>query len=308
MDQTQKAEHAEAVQKWLDAVQRYGSGWDEDAPEIPVDYEIDVDMTHYHQGGEFYLPLGDQPTMPLFPKGGRFSNPRYDIMCRVRRVKAHMNRMITAMEYAYRTLAEPQSFAVNIWDHVKLATELLKGAHHGTGFRTVAHAHFTTPLEAHVTKIPSSQKWDVSCGYYLVDGEAPRWQFGLTTTVFTTCPFVLFETKGKHSHTQRTHIVISLEADAPIVPGAIMREINQRLVPVMSAMKIPDEVVQVCKSYAGPTFTEDAAVRVVKILRGITAEFNPNGERIHRCHVRAISEDSHLAHDIETSLETDINT
>ena len=52
--------------------------------------------------------------------------------------------------------------------------------------------------------------------------------------------------------------------------AAFMREMSVRLVPVMSNMKIPDEAIQVLKSYSGPTLTEDVAARMEKILRGVT--------------------------------------
>ena len=52
--------------------------------------------------------------------------------------------------------------------------------------------------------------------------------------------------------------------------GAIIREMSVRLVSVISKVKIPDETIQVLKSYSGPTFTEDVPVRMEKILRGVT--------------------------------------
>lgn len=303
MDSVQRDTYKPQVDKWLAAVKQYGQGWDEDGPEIPVDYELDVEMARYYLGGLFKIFDGTRAHL--------FTQPRVEILARVRKVKAHMNRMISAVEFSRDQLAlENEGTAIDIWQFLKAASQYLADAHHGTRFRVMAHSKITTRLLAHCTGLPSSLPWDLTAGCELVGtdgtpGLTRQYHLGLRTPVFTTCPFVLYETNGQHSHTQRTYIDLLVTANEPMIPGPIMREICTRLVPVMSNMKIPDEVVQVCKSYAGPTFTEDGAVRVVKILRGITAEFCPDGD-VRGAHVKAISEDSHLAHDIETALWSDL--
>lgn len=308
MDQEQEAKYGSLIEKWKSAAEKYGTGWDEDAPEIPVDYVIDVDMVDYYVGGLFKLFDGNTAHL--------FTTPQCDIMASVTKVKAHMNRMISAVEFAKRDLAKDDpGNAIPVWDFVKGAAEYLCGAHHGCHFRIVANSRITTTLFAHATGIPSTLPWDIRVGYDMrepnqeCEGDERtferRYIFGIRTTVFTVCPFVLHETCGKQSHTQRSHIDITIEADRPVLAAPIMREICRRLVPVMSNMKIPDEVVQVLKAYSGPTFTEDACVRVMKILRGITQEMVPDG-RIYDCKVQVISEDSHLAHDIVSTLRNDL--
>jgi GTP cyclohydrolase FolE2 len=304
MDKTQSEKYQEVVDKWKEAAKSYGRGWDEDGPEIPVDYDLDVDMVNYHLAGLF--KVFDGKTAHLF------SNPKCDILARVRKVKAHMNRMISSLEFAEQDLgAAHPGQAVPVWEWARLATEKLCLAHHGSRFRVMANTLLTTKLAAHCTGLPSTLPWHARFGYELNsawggDGlKQGRYLFGLRTTVFTVCPFVLHETEGKQSHTQRSHVDVELVTDAPVLAGPIMREISTRLIPVMSNMKIPDEVVQVLKAYCGPTFTEDATVRVQKILRGITAEFVPDGQ-VLGCKVTVVSEDSHLAHDIKTTLECDL--
>jgi len=303
MDKEQEEKYGKLVAQWKEAVESYGTGWDEDGPEIPVDYPLDVDMVNYYLSGLFKVYDGKEAHL--------FTMPKCDILARVTRVKAHMNRMISSMEFARDTLkTEKADEAVPAWEWAKLAAENLRDAHHGSKFRVMARSKISSKLKAHCTGIPSTLPWSIGIGYELSDRIDPdlkqgHYLFHLRTTVFTVCPFVLFETDGKQSHTQRTHIDIELITDAPVVFAPIMREVTGRLVPVMSNMKIPDEVVQVLKSYAGPTFTEDGAVRVQKILRGITAEFVPDGKVIN-CKVKAVSEDSHLAHDIVTTLENDL--
>lgn len=331
MDNAQEQAYGEYVDKWREAVKQYGTGWDEDGPEIPVDYPLDVDMVNYFCRGLFEVSDGMRYHV--------FTNPKCDVLARVRKVKAHMNRMISAMEFAADHLRHTDPHAnvepvterpnpndvhrpdvtmdfnrrVDAWDFARLATLLLADAHHGSLYRVVLRSRILTRLAGHCTGIPSSLPWDIGIGVERQrendDPDAkladPVYLFELRTTVFTVCPFVLHETDGKQSHTQRTHIELQLRTTGRVDFDAILREIAGRLVPVMSNMKIPDETVQVLKSYSGPTFTEDGAVRVQKILRGITAEFLPDGQVLN-CRVRAISEDSHLAHDIVTTLENDL--
>jgi GTP cyclohydrolase FolE2 len=265
---------------------------------IPVDYDLDVSMEPYMVGGLFSIPIEEDGERALF------TNPQCSVSATLQIVKAHMNRMITSLEYA-REDAQHNG-AVDVWEFVELATKRLQDAHHGTSFRAFAEADIARDLQAHLTQIPSTQKWGIGVGY-VRNGEKDKHLFRLKTRVFTTCPFVLWETGGKQSHTQRTDIEINLTAPARVLPGPIMREINTRLVPVMSAMQIPDEVVQVLKSFSGPSFTEDAAVRVVKIVRGIKDQFLPDSEESVLCNVRVVSEDSHLAHDVVTQLETELD-
>jgi GTP cyclohydrolase FolE2 len=290
------------VDRWKKAVDKYGKGWDEDGPEIAVDYELDVEMARYYLAGLFKAFDGKSAHL--------FTMPQVDILARVRKVKAHMNRLISCVEFARRDLEEANpGGAVPVWEWAQAAVETLRDAHHGSRFRVMARSKIASRLTAHCTGIPSTLPWDVGFGAELVPAGTKDWRlwyhFFLRTTVFTTCPYVLHETDGKQSHTQRTHVNLWLRTSAPVLFAPIIREITTRLVPVMSNMKIPDEVVQVLKSYAGPTFTEDGAVRVVKILRGITAEFCPEGE-VDDCMVKVVSEDSHLAHDVETTLTNNL--
>jgi GTP cyclohydrolase FolE2 len=207
-----------------------------------------------------------------------------------------------------------------------LAVNKLDEAHHGSRFRVAVSTVLTQRLKGHCTGIPSTLPWRARFSFerrhlcpesvHLDKGQPAKscpscggskvedfYTLELETTVFTACPFVLYETDGHQSHTQRTHVRVELDADRPLLGAAVMREITTRLVPVMSNMKIPDEVVQVLKSYAGPTFTEDGAVRVQKILRGVGAEMCPDGT-IRELRVKVVSEDSHLAHDVVTTLVT----
>lgn len=303
MDKEQEQNYRADVDKWKNAVTQYGTGWDEDGPEIPVDYPIDVDMVNYQIAGLFRIFDGKEAHL--------FSMPTCDVLARVRKVKAHMNRMISAMEFAREDMSKDHTGqAIPVYPWAQRAVEYLKGAHHGDHYRVIARGQIATHLEAHATKLPSTLPWDIGCGYEMWKGLGDgvwerRYILELRVCVFTTCPFVLFETDGKQSHTQRSYVTVKLKATDVFEPGPIMRELSTRLVPVMSNMKIPDEVIQVLKSYAGPTYTEDAAVRVQKILRGITAEFVPNGE-VTDCTVEVLSEDSHLAHDIKTTLDADL--
>ena len=356
MDPRQQELYGDLVAKWKKAVERYGRGWDEDAPTIPINYLLDVDMVNYVQRGIF--AVNDRSLMDTKPaEDFLFANPTCDIMVRVGKVKAHMSRMISSMEFAHAMLQRgevdqalymqhmeqsegghipegcghtrdrmsgdefpklsPQSRSeirpVDGWAFVRLATELLKDRHHGSRFRTVLRSTICTQLKGHATGIPSTLPWKVGLGYELSRaGDDPSadelsgvWLFELEMTAFTVCPFVLHETDGKQSHTQRSHVRVRLRTTAPVAFAAIMREMSVRLVPVMSNMTIPDETIQVLKSYSGPTFTEDAAVRMEKILRGVTAEFVPEGDVIE-CKVVVVSEDSHLSHDIVTTIRSDL--
>lgn len=310
MDAEQKRLYGEIVDKWKEAVVTHGVGWDEDDPEIPVEYPLDVDMVDYYLGGAFEVDIGPADTGRIADteRLHLIATPHCDILARVTKVKAHMSRMITAMENARDQLIDKCHQPPNTWEFVELATMNLKENHHGTLFRTQLESKITQPLKAHCTGLPSSLPWDVGYGFIIEkDGDdwAGTYVTKLRSTMFTVCPFVLYETNGKQSHTQRSHITIELKTTSPVFIRPIMGEITTRMVPVMSNMQIPDEVVQVLKAYAGPTFTEDASVRVIKILRGITAEFCPDGDVID-CRSQVFSEDSHLAHSIRTSISNDL--
>ncbi|GEM_PF-3021445 len=355
MDPRQEELYGALIGKWKKAAATYGRGWDEDAPTIPINFLIDVDMVNYVQRGVF--AVNDMSQMDTKPaEDFLFANPACDIRVRVGKVKAHMSRMISSMEFAHAMLLrgevdqdlfrthmeeeeggsaaegcthrrmtgdefpshDPQSRTaitpVDGWSFVRLATELLKDRHHGASFRTILRSTLCTQLKGHATGIPSTLPWKVGLGYELnrgggTDPDSDQlsgvWLFELDMTAFTVCPFVLHETDGRQSHTQRSHVQVRLRTTAPVAFAAIMREMSVRLVPVMSNMTIPDETIQVLKSYSGPTFTEDSAVRMEKILRGVTAEFVPQGDVVE-CKVMVVSEDSHLAHDIKTTIVSDL--
>jgi GTP cyclohydrolase FolE2 len=291
----QTDDYGATILKWREAVKLYGRGWDEDGPSIPVDYPLDVSMTRYHVAGTFTFAQRDPADVLTF------TMPEVDILARVTSVKAHMNRLISAVELPARAAVGP----FDIWTFLQQARCRLQRTHPGTRYRVSASSLVGQLLEAHCTKLPSTLPWAIRFAIESRDEwDQVRYTLGLRTTVFTVCPFVLFETEGHQSHTQRTHIDMTIEATTPMIARPIMREVTTRLVPVMSNMKIPDEVVQVLKAYAGPTFTEDGAVRVIKILRGITAEFC-EGDVIG-ARVRTISEDSHLAHDVESEIWSDL--
>lgn len=321
MDAEQDRLYGEQVRGWLRQLEENPPGWDEDAAEIPVDYPIVVNMEDYHVDGLFSIDSGTRRY--------RFTMPRIDVGVRVAKVKAHMNRMMRAIEeqvedtrhhYLDEALpplddpGAPTVWGVNAWSYLMGVVGQLYATHHGDLFNAMIHTKLGTMLQAHCTGLPSTLPWDLSIGVgvgtqsvQLADSpgitvEFSHYTLSIRTTVFTVCPFVLHETGGKQSHTQRTHIDVTITATAPIQFAAIQREICTHLVPVMSTMKIPDEVVQVAKAYAGPTFTEDAAVRVIKMMRGVTHELVPHGKVIN-CQVEVVSEDSHLAHDIVTKIE-----
>jgi len=295
VDKVQTADYSAAVEEWKNAAELYGTGWDEDGPEIPVDYDIDVAMEPYLVGGVYSLPAEGFGSLAI-------AHPECSVSVRVQKVKAHMNRLITALEFS----AEDQERGGDLYDFVEDSVHRLRESHHGDRWRAYAEGDAATRLEAHLTGIPSTQRWRLGVGVTVTKengSERTDYESYIRTTMFTTCPFVLWETGGKQSHTQRTHIEIRLTAPDRVNPGPIMRELNTRLVPVMSAMRIPDEVVQVLKSFSGPSFTEDAAVRVIKILRGITDQFTDTEKGDTVARVRVVSEDSHLAHDVVTNIE-----
>ena len=103
MDKAQEEQYGALIQKWKKAVERYGRGWDEDHPMIPINFLITVDMVNYIQKGIFAVndaSLMDTKAAEDFI----FTNPNCDIMVKVGKVKAHMNRMISSMEFAYAML------------------------------------------------------------------------------------------------------------------------------------------------------------------------------------------------------------
>jgi GTP cyclohydrolase FolE2 len=147
-----------------------------------------------------------------------------------------------------------------------------------------------------------TQEVDLTIGATQHGDDVITQHLGLRTPFHTVCPFMLFEADG-HSHTQRTyleaHLTFPVDEDAT-EPNfrPIIDEMNIRMTPGQSRMKIPDEAVHVLRAYSTPTYTEFGALAVLAILRDTKHLWLPGDDRPVRARVTVTSIESIFANDI----------
>jgi len=266
MQGKQKEEFQAVVDQWKETARKYGKGVEEETMEFGVEYPTRVTMHKYTLGRLFVIP--DTPQY-------MFANPAATVGVRILKTKAHINRLI-------RSLEEQGPDVTDVWVFLQGALDQLAREHPAVEYDITLEGMSAGRHESYATNIQQTQEFAIACG---VSRVAPRvadtFYLMFRTPVHTVCPFILHETaEDGHvgpSHTQRAYVQVEMWATHPPKMSPIIREINTRLQPCQSAMKIPDEAVQVLRAYSTPTYTEDAVFRVLKIIRGIKDELVPSG-------------------------------
>lgn len=291
MQGEQKEKYQALVDEWRANAKKYGQGIEEDSMEGAIEYPVRVTMDKYTKRGMFVVP---DPAENLF----YFSNPHCTIGVTLIRAKAHINRLTRCIEEQFMSSCygslpstahdSPEPNYVDAWHFLKDALAQFTENQPGLSHDITLNSMTTNMIESYATKIKQTQEIEIACGISQQSGSAPVYYLLLKTPVHTVCPFILHETDGQ-SHTQRAYVQIEYWCDKPMLVSPIIEQINTRLQPCQSSMKIPDEAVQVLRAYCTATYTEDAVLRMLKVIRGIKDQIVPeSGPLKVRIHVHSI--------------------
>jgi len=303
----QKTEFQPLVDQWIGTAVKYGKGIEEDTMEFPIEYPVRVAMHKYTKAGLFRIP---DPAYTFI-----FANPQATIGVRLVKAKAHINRLTRCVEEVDPDIHHGTQQKINVWHFLYQAMEQFTSQHPGLEHDITLESWSAHTIESYATFIKQTQELQIACG---INSQAwtgggiqppgpPTYYLMLRTPVHTVCPFILHETGGDEhhvgpSHTQRAYIQVEMWSENPPIISPLLREINTRLQPCQSSMKIPDEAVQVLRAYSAPTYTEDAVLRVLKIVRGIKDELCPGGKPM-KVKVHVQSQESIFQNDMTSEAE-----
>jgi len=287
MQGEQKEKYQALVDVWRENAKKYAQGIEEDSMEGAIEYPVRVTMDKYTKRGIFVIP---DPS----PNKFYFANPQVTIGVRLIRAKAHINRLTRCVEEQFMSTcfeSMPDSVSVgqtDVWLFLDAALKQFVENQPGLEHDITLFSMTTNEIESYATKIKQTQEIEIACGISKSLEAAPVYYLSLKTPVHTVCPFILHETDGQ-SHTQRAYITLEYWADKPMLISPMIEQINTRLQPCQSSMKIPDEAVQVLRAYCTATYTEDAVLRLLKVIRGIKDQIVPHAGPLKvRIHVHSI--------------------
>lgn len=300
MQGEQKEKYQAKVDEWIKTAVKYGKGIEEDSMEFPIEYPVRVAMHKYTKAGVFHIPDPDY----VFT----FANPQATIGVRLVKAKAHINRLTRCVEEVFPEVLHTGSLVpVSCWGFLELAMKQFLEQHPGLEHDITLESWSAHTIESYATFIKQTQELQIACGVSAHGAGPVIYYLMIRTPVHTVCPFILHETGGDDahvgpSHTQRAYIQIEMWSENPPIISPLLREINTRLQPCQSSMKIPDEAVQVLRAYSAPTYTEDAVLRVLKIVRGIKDELCPGGKPM-KVKVHVQSQESIFQNDMTSEAE-----
>lgn len=295
-----RGEQARLYQPRVDEMKRRireVKGWEEDDSEVPIPVEnrlwCQMDNYRWHRS--------------LQMNGMMISNPNVTIGVRAFQAKSHLNRFIGCVEDVDPTV-------VNVYAAVVQAVRALHHMHPGLAHQVHLSANGGVPMEAYLTGAPQTQEVDVTV-FAHIDGDETGGEltagFSIKVPFHTVCPFMIFEADG-HSHTQRTYVTTRVSAPTSRITGdlfdfrPILKEMNTRMTPSQSRMKIPDEAYHCLRAYSTPTYTEFGAMQVLSILRDTKSEWLQGADRIVRAHINIQSVESIFCNDIVSDLDAEI--
>lgn len=288
----QKDQYQALVNEWRERARKYGVGIEEDTMEGAIEYPIRVTMHKYTKRGLFVVPD------PEAPYCFYFSNPQATIGVVLERAKAHINRLTRCVEETLHdlllsVLTDPHPTSnslqpVDVWAYLDDALRHFTTHHPGSSHDITLESVTTNVIESYATRIQQTQELQLACGISRHAPDPPQYYLMFRTPVHTVCPFILHETDGQ-SHTQRAYLQIEFWSETPPCLYPTLDQINTRLQPCQSSMRIPDEAVQVLRAYCTATYTEDAVLRMLKVIRGIKSQIVPGGGRLKtRVYVHSI--------------------
>lgn len=293
MQGEQKEKYQAQVDEWRERAKKYAKGIEEDSMEGEIEYPVRVTMDKYTKRGLFIIP--DPSENRFF-----FANPHCTIGVRLVRAKAHINRLTRCVEEqfmsdCYNSITGTKDVrfdqyvcTIHVWEFLTEALKQFVENQPGLEHDITLFSMTTNEIESYATKIKQTQEIEIACGISCGSGSPPVYYLMLKTPVHTVCPFILHETDGQ-SHTQRAYIQIEYWCDKPMLISPIIEQINTRLQPCQSSMKIPDEAIQVLRAYCTATYTEDAVLRLLKVIRGIKDQIVPGAGPLKlRIHIHSI--------------------
>jgi GTP cyclohydrolase FolE2 len=270
-------------------------GFEEDESEVRIPDDIDLwcEMSEYRW--RRHLHLG----------GLAVANPDVTISINAYQAKSHLNRFIGCVEDM------PENITNGL--HAALyAAQQIASSHEGKAHMVSMFANAGLPMAAYLTGAKQTQEVDLNW-MARIDGDGTAHVgLGFKVPYHTVCPFMIREADG-HSHTQRTYLSANLACEVregeviadllDIVP--IITELNQRLTPGQSRMKIPDEAFHVARAYTTPTYTEWGALQIISAIRDVKRKvFGVHDDRELRVSARVRSIESIFCNDIVSHAET----
>jgi len=293
-----KGHQAEVYQPIVDEWKRRIAevpGWEEEQSELPIPDELRLwaYMENYRWSRVLSL------------HGGHIANGDVTIGVHAYQAKSHMNRLIACVEDLPKEVTDA-------YRAVHDAALRLQESHPARGHQVKLSAAFGLPMEAYATAVPQTQ--EVNLVLKATRIEASRWlSFSVRVPYHTVCPFMLFECGGP-SHTQRTYVTVRV--NVPMNPDeapetllnfpAVINEMNVRMTPTQSRMKIPDEAINVLRAYSTPTYTEFGALQVLSVVRDTKAAWLQGPSREVPVHIHVQSIESISCNDIVSTLEATV--
>lgn len=270
-------------------------GWEEEQSELPVPDAVRLwaYMENYRWNRVLSL------------HGRAVANGDVTIGVHAYQAKSHMNRLIACVEDLPDTVSDA-------YQAVHDATLRLQESHPARGHQVKLSAAYGLPMEAYATSVRQTQ--EVNLVLKATRVESSRWlSFSIRVPYHTVCPFMLFECGGP-SHTQRTYVTVAVQvpmlleeepADLLHFP-AIIDEMNVRLTPTQSRMKIPDEAINVLRAYSTPTYTEFGALQILSVVRDKKSAWLRGPDREVPVHIHVQSIESISCNDIVSTLDTTV--
>jgi GTP cyclohydrolase FolE2 len=289
----QRVQFQALVDEWKRRIKEV-PGWEEDRSEVPVPegYTLWCYMKDYR----WLRGLGINDLI--------IANPNVTIGIRTYQAKSHLNRFIGVIEDL-----DPGIF--NAYEAVRRICERLADTHTGRGYSISLKSLGGLPMKSYATESPMTQEVDLEIGASIPDDHLKEeyLTLGLRTPFHTVCPFMIYEADG-HSHSQRTYLQcrITVPVSGLLDPNIldfhpIMAELNTRMTPGQSRMKIPDEAVHCLRAYSTPTYTEWGALQFMAVIRDTKKQWFKYPDRLAHVRVEVLSVESIFANDIHSTCE-----
>lgn len=288
----QRERYQPQIDEWIRRVREI-RGWEEDHSEVAIP-----------QSTELWCFMEDYRwRRVLCINGAVVANPNVTIGVQAFQAKSHLNRFISVVEDLPPGIED--GFAA-VFSAARSLHEIHPGISHYVRLRAPAGL----PMEAYATGAPHTQEVDLMVSA-LFGPDHRQIGLGLRSPFHTVCPFQIFESDGR-SHTQRTYLDIQLRM--PVRDDSdptslldfrpIIEELNVRMTPAQSRMRIPDETIHVLRAYTTPTYTEFGALQTLAIVRDTKTKWFHGEDQPVNVRIAVRSIESIFSNDIHSTLET----
>lgn len=285
MQGEQQAMYGAQVAEWQRRAKEV-PGWEEDHSEVAIP-----------RSTKLWCWMKDYTWARTFDFSGlKVHAPRTQIGVHAFQAKSHLNRFIGSVEDVPTTYEGA--------DALFHAVRRLNQNHPALGWAVGIKGMSGREIGAYATGVRMTQEVEIWSSVR-VDGDVFNLTVGVKSPYHTVCPFMIKEADG-HSHTQRTYI--TMEATLPVSnegqaldavnPLVWLDELNERLTPSMSRMKIPDEAINCLRAYTTPTYTEFGAMQALSVMKDRIKDWTSYRDRPCQLHAEVDSLESIFANNI----------